>query len=83
MCVLLWAEGLNAEDIHTEIFSAYDGKCLWRKAVHNWVANVSLMTKRLKRKCLRQQSKKDFYAASFDALVKRMGQVYQCWWRIC
>jgi hypothetical protein len=38
---------------------------LWRKAVHNWVANVSLMTKRLK------QQPKYFYAAGFDALVKR------------
>jgi hypothetical protein len=36
------------------------------------VANVPLKTKRLKevRKWLRQQSK-DFYAAGFDALVKR------------
>jgi hypothetical protein len=35
------------------------------------------------RKWLRQQSK-DFYAAGFDALVKRWeGQVYQYWWRIC
>jgi histone-lysine N-methyltransferase SETMAR len=34
------------------------------------------------RKWLRQQSK-DFYAAGFDALIKDMGQVYQCWWRIC
>jgi hypothetical protein len=43
-----WAEGRNAEDIHKEIFPAYGGKCLSRKAVHNWVANVSLMTKRSK-----------------------------------
>jgi hypothetical protein len=34
------------------------------------VENVSLMTKRLKRRWLRQQSK-DFYATGFDALVKR------------
>jgi hypothetical protein len=34
------------------------------------MANVSLTTKKLKRKWLRQQSK-DFYAAGFDALVKR------------
>jgi hypothetical protein len=33
--------------------------------VHIWVATVSLMTKRLK------QQPKDFYAASFDALLKR------------
>jgi hypothetical protein len=42
---------LNAKDINKEIFSAYDGECLSRKAVHNWVPNVSLMTKRLKRSC--------------------------------
>jgi hypothetical protein len=34
------------------------------------VENVALMTKRLKRKWLRQQPK-DFYAAGFGALVKR------------
>jgi hypothetical protein len=66
----LWAKGLTAKDIHKEIFPVYGGKCLSRKAVHNWVTNVSLMTKRLKRKWLRQQSK-DFCAAGFDALVKR------------
>jgi hypothetical protein len=37
-----------------------------RNAVHNWVINLSLMTKEL----LRQQSK-HFYAAGFDALAKR------------
>jgi hypothetical protein len=38
--LLLWAEGLNAKDIDKEMFSVYGGKCLARKAVHNWVANV-------------------------------------------
>jgi hypothetical protein len=55
------------------MFHVYGGKCLSRKAVHNWVANVSLMAKRLKTevwKWLRQQWK-DFYTAGFDALVKR------------
>jgi hypothetical protein len=47
----LCAEGRNAKDIHKEMFSVYGGKCLWRKAVHNWVANILLMTKRLKRTC--------------------------------
>jgi hypothetical protein len=34
----LWAKGLNAKDIHTrkEMFRVYGGKCLSRKAVHNW-----------------------------------------------
>jgi hypothetical protein len=33
----LWAKGLNAKDIHIEIFPVYGGKYLSRKAVHNWV----------------------------------------------
>jgi hypothetical protein len=47
----LWARGLSAKDIHKEIFPLHGGKCLSRKAVHNWVANVSLMTKNLERRC--------------------------------
>jgi hypothetical protein len=47
----LWAKGLNAKDIHIEMFPVYGGKCLSSKAVHIWVANVSLLTERLKRRC--------------------------------
>jgi hypothetical protein len=60
---VLWAEGLSEKDIHKEIFPVYGGKCLSRKALHNWVANVSLMW-------LRQLSK-DFRAAGFAALLMR------------
>jgi hypothetical protein len=28
----LWAKGLNAKDIHKEMFPVYGGKCLSRKA---------------------------------------------------
>jgi ribulose 1,5-bisphosphate synthetase/thiazole synthase len=45
----LWAKGLNANDIHKEMFPVYGGTCLSRKAVHNWVENISLITKRFKR----------------------------------
>jgi hypothetical protein len=40
-CVLhsLWAKGLNAKDINKEMLTVYGGKCLSRKAVHNWVQN--------------------------------------------
>jgi hypothetical protein len=48
---LLWEKGLNAKDIPKETFPVYGGECLLRKAVHSWVANVSLITKRLKRRC--------------------------------
>jgi hypothetical protein len=42
---------LSAKDIHKEMFPVYGGKYSSRKAVHNWVTNVSLMTKRLKQRC--------------------------------
>jgi hypothetical protein len=32
----LWAIGLNANDIHKEIFPVHGGNCLSYKAVHNW-----------------------------------------------
>jgi hypothetical protein len=34
----LWAKGLNAKDIHKEIFPIYSGKSLSHKAVRSWVA---------------------------------------------
>jgi hypothetical protein len=47
----VWARELNAKHIQKEMFPVYDGKCWTREAVHSWMANVSLMTKRLKRRC--------------------------------
>jgi hypothetical protein len=47
----LLAKGLNAKYIDKEMFPVYDEKCLSRKAVHNWVAKVSLTTKRFKWRC--------------------------------
>jgi hypothetical protein len=50
----LWTKGLNAKEIHNEMFPFYCEKCLSRKEVRNWVenvANISLMTKKLKRRC--------------------------------
>jgi hypothetical protein len=71
----LWAKGHSANDINKEMFPVYGGKCLTRNAVHNWVqkpgkrfADDEVETEA--RKWLRQESK-DFYAAGFDALVKR------------
>jgi hypothetical protein len=64
------------KDIHKELFPVYGGKCLSRKAVHSWVEKRGKRfaddeeVKTEVRKRLRQQSKY-FYAAGFDALVKR------------
>jgi hypothetical protein len=33
----LGVKEFNAKDIQKEMFPLYDGKCLSRKAVHNWV----------------------------------------------
>jgi hypothetical protein len=30
-------KGLNAKDIHKEMFPVYGGKCLSHKAIYNWV----------------------------------------------
>jgi hypothetical protein len=36
-----WAKGLNAKDIHKEMFPVYGGKGLLHKAAHNWVKKFS------------------------------------------
>jgi hypothetical protein len=41
LCAFLWAKGLSAKDIHKEMFPICCGKCLSRKAVHNWVQKFS------------------------------------------
>jgi hypothetical protein len=49
------------------------------------VAKVSLMTKRLKRRCVSRwdKSKKRLLCYGFRRTGKAMGQVYPCWWRLC
>jgi transposase len=37
----LWAKEFNAKDILKEAFPVYGGKCLSRKAAHNWVEKFS------------------------------------------
>jgi hypothetical protein len=39
--VFLWAKGPKAKYTHKEMFPAYGGKCLSRKAVQNWVEKFS------------------------------------------
>jgi hypothetical protein len=78
----LWAKGLNANDIYKETFPVYCGKCLSRKAIHNWLDKFSqgrsrksqMMPDQVQNR-LRQQSK-EFYAAGFDALVKRLDKCF-------
>jgi hypothetical protein len=81
--LLLWAKGLNTVDIHRKMFHAYSGKCLSRKAVHNWVVNVSL-TRDLKGGAeVAETTVKRPVRCEFRRSGKARGQVYQCWWKIC
>jgi hypothetical protein len=72
----LWTKRLKGKDIYKEIFSVYGGKCLSRKAAHNWIEKRGKHFADGKevetevQKWLKQQSK-DFCAAGFKALVKR------------
>jgi hypothetical protein len=84
----LWAKGLNAKDIHNEMFPVYGGKCLSHKAVHSWV-------KKFSKECSKvaddaqpgteevETTVKRLPFCGFQCTGKVMGQVYQCWWRIC
>jgi hypothetical protein len=66
------------------MFPVYGGKCLSRKAVHNWVTNVSLMTKRLKRRCgSGWDNSQKASVLRFWSTDRATWQVYQCWGRIC
>jgi hypothetical protein len=66
----------RCKDTDKEMVPVSDGKCLSRKAVHNWIEKCSQGRSKVADdemevgKWLRQQSK-DFCAAGFDALVKR------------
>jgi hypothetical protein len=33
--IFLWAKGLDAKDIHKEMFPVYGGKCVLHEVVHN------------------------------------------------
>jgi hypothetical protein len=84
----LWAKGLNAEDIHKEMCPVYAGKCLSRKAVHNWVEKFSQGRSIVADDArpgaeVAETAVKRLLCCWFRSTDKVMGQVYQCWLRIC
>jgi hypothetical protein len=63
----LWEKRLNAKDINKGCFLFMVGSV---RRVHSWVANISLMTKSLKRRFRNSYQSKDLSSAGFDTLVK-------------
>jgi hypothetical protein len=69
-----WTNGLNVKDIYKEMFSVYGGKCLSRKAVHNWVEKFCQGRSKVADGArpgaeVAETAVKDFCATGFDALV--------------
>jgi hypothetical protein len=87
----VWAEWLNAKDIHKEIFPAYVGKCLSRKAVQNWIEEFSQRRSKFADDARPSRPVAQvahiiveiLLCCGFRRTGKAMAQVYQCWWRIC
>jgi hypothetical protein len=83
----LWAKGRTAKDIHKKMFPVYGGKCFLHKAVHNWVwkrGKHSLMTKSSNGGAeMAETTVKRLLCCRFQCNGKAMGQVHQCWCRIC
>jgi hypothetical protein len=89
-CVVcfLWGKGLNAKDIHKEPYPLYGGKCLSSKAVHNSVDKFSQRRSKVADDArpgaeVAQTTVKKLLCCGFRRTDKAIGQVYQCWWRIC
>jgi hypothetical protein len=65
----------------------YDGKCLSCEAVHNWSRNMGKLCWWLRRSTrgaeVAKTKVKRVLTFRFRHSGKAMGQVYQCWCRIC
>jgi hypothetical protein len=72
-----------------ETFPLYGGKCLSPKVVHNLVAKFSQWLSKVADDArpsaeVAETTVKRFLSCGFRRTGKAMvGQVYQCWWRIC
>jgi hypothetical protein len=70
---------------HKEIFTVYGGKCLSCKAVHNWVEKCDkhfAHDERVETE-VAETTVERLLCCRFRLTGKAMGEMYQCWWRIC
>jgi hypothetical protein len=84
----LWARGPNAKDAHREMLPVYGGKCLSLIAFHNWVEKFSQERSKVAHDTwqgaeVAETTDKRLLCFGFRRTGKTMGQVYQCWLRIC
>jgi hypothetical protein len=85
---ILWAKGLNAKDIKRKMFPVYGGKCLSLTAVHNWVEKFTQGRSKVADDDrpgaeVAETTVRRLLCCGFRRIRKAMGQVCQCWWRIC
>jgi hypothetical protein len=88
LVLFLWAKGLNEKDIHKEMFPVYSAKFLSRKVVHNLAEKFSQGRSNVDdglpgAEVAETTVKKKLICWGFRRTDKTMGQVYQCWLRIC
>jgi hypothetical protein len=74
--------------IFIDRISCLRGNYLSRKAVHSWVEKFPLGRSKVaddetEVAEVAQTTLKRFLSCGFRRTGKAMGQVYQCWWRIC
>jgi hypothetical protein len=84
----LWAETLKVKDNHKEMLSVYGGKCSSRKVVHNRTMKPSQELSKIAiiaRTSVEvgETTEKILLCCEFRRTGKSVGQVCQCWWRIC
>jgi hypothetical protein len=67
------------KDNHKEIFPVYSGKCLSRKAVHNWVERFSQGRSKVADDARPRAEVAEKTVRTLRRIGIAMGQVYQCW----
>jgi hypothetical protein len=82
-CCVFFVGKRTEKDIHKEMFHVYGGKCVTRFTTgsRNSLQDVR-KSQMMKRRCGSGWDKR-LLRCGFRRTGKAMGQVYQCWWRIC
>jgi hypothetical protein len=85
---ILWTARYNAKDTHIEILPVYGGNCLPHEEVHNWIEKFSQGRSKVADDArpdaeVAETTVKRLLCCVFRRIGKAMGQMFQCWLRIC